>query len=374
MNQLWARISLTFIAIVIFLFLIPTVVFVSLQADSLSPPNEVFDAPSTAVPPHNFIEDSYQNLVGEQRLEGLGRLIRILLGISLAGILVGVISSRGLAAPLHNLAIAARAVGSQDLSQRIEVRGSSEVREVAKAFNAMAEALEDAERMRNHMLADIAHELRTPLSVIQGNLRAILDDVYDLDKIEVARLYDQTRQLSRLVDDLHDLALLETNQFSLNKSSQDLPAITREVAAIYQPLVEDQGIRLVLDLEEGISPINGDAARITQCLNNLLNNALRHTPSGGEIRICTREETGRVYLEVRDSGPGIDPEHLPYIFDRFYRADPDRSRKSGGSGLGLAITQELVRAHGGEIKAASPGKSLGSIFTISFPARKSSLT
>jgi two-component system OmpR family sensor kinase/two-component system sensor histidine kinase BaeS len=231
----------------------------------------------------------------------------------------------------------------------------------------MAEALEDAERMRNHMLADIAHELRTPLTVIQGNLRAILDDVYDLDKVEVARLYDQTRQLSRLVDDLHDLTLLENNQFSLALNPQNLTEIVQEVAAIYQPLVEDQGIQLVLDLQEDLSAVEGDAARITQCLNNLLNNALRHTPSGGEIRISAREEGGKAYLEVSDSGLGIDPEHLPYVFDRFYRADPDRSRQSGGSGLGLAITQELVRAHGGEIRAASPGKDQGSAFTISFP-------
>jgi two-component system OmpR family sensor kinase/two-component system sensor histidine kinase BaeS len=367
MNQLWVRISLTYVAIVIFLFLIPTVVFVSLQADSISPPDGVIDTNSADLSPHNFIEGIYQNVIGAQRMVILTRLVRILLGISFVGILVGAISSWGLAAPLHNLAIAARAVGSQDLSQRIEVRGSSEVREVAEAFNAMAEALEDAERMRNHMLADIAHELRTPLTVIQGNLRAILDDVYDLDKVEVARLYDQTRQLSRLVDDLHDLTLLENNQFSLALNPQNLTEIVQEVAAIYQPLVEDQGIQLVLDLQEDLSAVEGDAARITQCLNNLLNNALRHTPSGGEIRISAREEGGKAYLEVSDSGLGIDPEHLPYVFDRFYRADPDRSRQSGGSGLGLAITQELVRAHGGEIRAASPGKDQGSAFTISFP-------
>jgi len=367
MNQLWVRISLTYVAIAIFLFLIPTVVFLAVQADSLDQGNVNPDYTPADISPARFMEGVSQNLFGAHRLEIIGRLVRILLAISFVGILIGIISSRGLAAPLHNLAIAARAVGSQDLSQRIEVRGSSEVREVAEAFNAMAEALEGAEKTRNNMLADIAHELRTPLTVIQGNLRAILDDVYDLDKVEVARLYDQTRQLSRLVGDLHDLALLEGKQFSLSLGRQDLSGIVREVAAIYQPLVEDQGISLTLELPDGVSLIEGDGARITQCLNNLLNNALTHTPREGEIRISVEQNEDTVELSVNDNGDGIDPEHLPRVFDRFYRVDPDRSRQTGGSGLGLAITQALVHAQGGEIRATSPGKGQGSTFTISFP-------
>mgnify|MGYP001055342401 CR=1 FL=1 len=371
MNQLWVRISLTYVAIVIFLFLIPTIGFLAFQADSMDGDNGLGDTSPAVYSPGMILDVFYQNVVGAQRLEIVGRLVRILLGISFVGILVGTLSSWGLAAPLHNLAIAARAVGSQDLSQRIEVRGSSEVREVAEAFNAMAEALENAEKMRNNMLADIAHELRTPLSVIQGNLRAILDDVYDLDKVEVARLYDQTRQLSRLVDDLHELALLEANQFSLTLRPQDLATIVREVAAIYLPLVEDKGLSLVLDLPEKVSPVAVDKERITQCLNNLINNAFQHTPAGGEIQISVEESGEWVNLGVRDTGSGIDPEHLDHVFDRFYRADPDRSRLTGGSGLGLAITEGLVRAHGGEIEVSSPGKGQGSFFLISLPANKS---
>ncbi len=369
MNQLWVRISLTYVAIVIFLFLIPTIGFLAFQADTIGGDNRIGDSSPVEFSPRTILDVLYQNAVGAQRLEIVARLIRILLGISFVGILVGTISSWGLAAPLHNLAVAARAVGSQDLTQRIEVRGSSEVREVAEAFNAMAEALEDAERSRNNMLADIAHELRTPLTVIQGNLRAILDDVYELDKVEVARLYDQTRQLSRLVDDLHDLALLETNQFSLTLSTQDLPAIVREVAAIYQPLAEDKGILLILELGEDISPIKVDSARITQCLTNLVNNALQHTMQGGEIRIKVEETGDMVNLSVEDTGKGIEPEHLPRVFDRFYRANLDRSRETGGSGLGLAITKALVKAHNGDIQVASQGKGHGSNFTISIPAQ-----
>lgn len=364
MNQLWVRISLTFIAIVVFLILVPSGIYLAVQADQI-------DFEFTA--PHGIPENSsgpiaewefYQSLVNTPNVELAIRLLRIMLSISILGILVGIVSSRGLAAPLRNLAKAAQAVGKQDLSQRIDIKGSSEIREVSVAFNAMAEALEDADDSRNNMLADIAHELRTPLTVIQGNLRAILDDVYELDKAEVARLYDQTRQLSRLVEDLHDLALLEAKQFSLNLSNQNMINVVQDTAAIYQPLFDDQGVKLVLELPQSIAEVQGDCSRITQCLNNLLNNALRHTPRGGTVQIQLEESASGVLLAVKDNGAGIDKEHLPYVFDRFYRVDPDRNRLSGGSGLGLAITSALVHAHGGTITATSPGKDLGSEFTI----------
>lgn len=368
MNRLWVRISLTYVAIVIFLFLIPTILFVTVQAGSINDAEGISESIPEIYSPQRTVQALYQNLIGSQQLGVAGRLVRILLGISFVGILVGTLSSWGLASPLQNLVVAARAVGSQDLSQRIEIRGTSEVREVAEAFNAMAEALEAADIQRNNMLADIAHELRTPLTVIQGNLRAILDDVYELDKIEMARLYDQTRQLSRLVDDLHDLSLLEADQFSLTFSDQDLGAIISDVGAIYQAIAEEQGISLNLEIQDDVSPIQGDCSRLTQCLNNLLNNALQYTPQGGEISVGLQERGDRVTITVSDTGRGIAPEHLPYVFDRFYRVDPDRNRQTGGSGLGLAITQALVEAQGGEIQVKSPGIGKGSTFVISFPA------
>jgi len=365
MNQLWVRISLTYVAIVIFLIMIPAAIYLTIHADDLNPGS-----------PDGLMIDRFPDdreytflarTIGYPESEIIISLIRILLSISLIGMLVGVISSRGLAAPLNNLAKAARAVGSQDLSQRIEVKGSSEIREVAVAFNAMAEALEQADELRSNMLADVAHELRTPLTVIQGNLRAILDDVYELDKVEVARLYDQTRQLSRLVEDLHDLALLEAKEFSLNLSSQDLLGIIQDVAEIYQPIIDDQETVLMLDLPKSVSHIQVDQARITQCINNLVNNALRHTSQGGKITIELTENEKEMAIAVMDDGVGIEAEHLPYIFDRFYRVDPDRNRRTGGSGLGLAITKELIQAHGGEIAALSGGKDQGTKFIFNIP-------
>jgi signal transduction histidine kinase len=368
MNQLWVRISLTYVAIVIFLFLIPTAIIFSVNAeyqDQLISPGDEID---NNLVPSRIPVPILERVLGLRRIEILSSLLRILFSVSLVGILVGVISSRGLTAPLNNLAKAAQAVGSQDLSQRIEVEGTREIREVAVAFNSMAEELEKADNLRTNMLTDISHELRTPLTVIQGNLRAILDDVYELDKEEVARLYDQTRQLSRLVDDLHDLALLEANEFSLNLSSQNLIEIIQDVAAIYQPIFDDQGIKLEMDLPDSIPHIQADCSRITQCLTNLINNALRHTDRGGTILIHLRKVGENVALSVKDNGSGIAAEHLPYVFDRFYRVDPDRNRATGGSGLGLAITEALVKAHGGEITVTSPGADQGSNFRLLLPS------
>jgi signal transduction histidine kinase len=367
MNQLWVRISLTYIGIVIFLILIPSVFYLTYQADEINLAYSNGEVSIDPLDPGVSPQTIFERLSTFPRMELVTRLIRILLSISLVGILVGVISSRGLAAPLRNLAIAARAVGSQDLTQRIEVSGTDEVREVAVAFNAMAAALEEAEELRNNMLADIAHELRTPLSVIQGNLRAILDDVYKLDKVEVARLYDQTRQLSRLVGDLHDLALLEANQFSLNLTELNMIDLMLGLTEIYQPIFKDQGVQLYLDIPDEVSVVRGDHARITQCLNNLLNNALRHTTKGGEVRVGLSEKDNRVEISVSDNGVGIEKEHLPHVFNRFYRVDSDRNRKTGGTGLGLAITQALVTAHEGKVTVASDGCNTGSQFTIHLP-------
>jgi signal transduction histidine kinase len=367
MNKMWVRISLTYVVLVIFLFLIPTVAYLTIHAEEINISYSEGEEISEHIPIGADPTNIFNRLANYPRINLVKSLLRILFSISMVGILVGVISSRGLAAPLNNLAEAAKAVGSQDLSQRIEIKGSEEVREVAIAFNAMAEALEEADELRNNMLADIAHELRTPLTVIQGNLRAILDDVYELDKVEVARLYDQTRQLSRLVGDLHDLTLLEAKQFSLNSSDVNLSELVQDVSAIYAPIFEDQDITLNLDFPESEPVIPGDSARLTQCLNNLLDNAIRHTPNGGEITIQLSTGEDKVFLSVKDSGSGLDPEHLPYVFDRFYRVDQDRNRRTGGSGLGLAITHALVVAHGGKIMAASEGKDLGSMFTIQFP-------
>jgi two-component system OmpR family sensor kinase/two-component system sensor histidine kinase BaeS len=304
----------------------------------------------------------------------LGWLSRSLLVVAVVvgalGILFGALASRGLTAPLSRLSEAAQAIGARDLSRRVEVGGSDEVREVARAFNEMAAALEGAETLRRNLLADVAHELRTPLSVLQGNLRAILDDVYALDKAEVARLYDETRLLSRLVSDLHELAQADAGHLALNRQPIQLAELVGSTAAAFGAAAETKGVTLDWQIPPDLPPVMADPARLIQVLHNLLDNALRHTPAGGSISLRAGCDDDDVWLAVQDSGEGISLEDLPRVFDRFYRADPARSRATGGAGLGLAIVRAIVEAHGGRVSAASQGMpGQGSTFTLRLPRK-----
>lgn len=295
----------------------------------------------------------------------------LLMGVFSAfiGIFIGTLMSRSLTLPLSRLAEAARAIGAHNLSQRVAVKGNHEINEVARAFNEMAAGLEEGEILRRNLVADVAHELRTPLTVLQGSLRAILDDVYPLDKTEVARLYDQTRLLGHLVNDLHELAQAEAHQLPLHRMTVDLKTLVEDVVEMFTPVAEAEGVSLVFQTRGEIPTVNADSNRITQVLNNLLVNALRHTPAGGSISVCLEKFGDQVRLEVRDSGEGIPSEYLPHVFDRFYRVDRARSRASGGAGLGLAIVQAIVKAHGGAVSVSSEGvPGLGTTFTVQLPA------
>jgi two-component system OmpR family sensor kinase len=308
-------------------------------------------------------------------LEWLSRtlwLVAVVGGV--LGILFGVLTSRSLTAPLDRLAEAARALGAGDLSRRVDVVGSDEVVQVAQAFNEMASQLEQAETLRRNLIADAAHELRTPLSVLQGNLRAILDDVYSLDKSEIARVYDQTRLLSRLVKDLQELAHAEAGQLQLNLQPTDLEKLVQDTVAVFGPVAEAEEVTLWVQIPDDLPPVQADAARMGQVLYNLLDNALRHTPAGGTISLragCEdhpESEHASVWLAVTDTGEGISPEDLPHVFDRFYRADRARSRGTGGAGLGLAIVRAIVEVHGGQVSAASDGvPGQGSTFSVRLP-------
>ena len=280
------------------------------------------------------------------------------------GLLLGLAVSRNLTAPLQRLATAARAVANRDFSRRVEIEGSAEVADVARAFNEMTTALEASERQRQNMVADVAHELRTPLTVVQGNLRAILDDVYPLDKAEVTRLYDETRLLSRLVDDLRELALADAGQLRLYLRPTQAGAVIRTTAEVLSLAAEAQEVSLAVDLPKGLPAIQADPDRLAQVLRNLLVNALRHTPAGGSVTVSARADGSAVEISVADTGEGIHPEDLDHVFDRFWRGDRARTRgESGGTGLGLSVAQSLVEAQGGRIWAES---SLGEGSTFRF--------
>jgi len=215
----------------------------------------------------------------------------------------------------------------------------------------------------------VAHELRTPLSVLQGNLRAILDDVYDLDKAEISRLYDETRLLSRLVDDLRELALADAGQLNLNLRPTDVAQIIRSTADNLALAAEAGQVSLATALPDSLSTVQADPDRVCQVLRNLLVNALRHTPEGGSVPVTASAREGKVEIAVSDTGEGIAAEDLPHVFERFWRADPSRARDdrlAGGTGLGLSVAQSLVEAQGGRIWAEStPGE--GTVFRFTLP-------
>jgi signal transduction histidine kinase len=367
MNRLWIRISLVIILIVVFGMLLPVATGIAIREFR----SEEF-APPPAIP-----ENVDPELLGE-RMERpprnpfpgrmvLNNLAPILVGAAIVSIIAGILLSRSISAPLSRLADAAHLIGQRNLSQRVEVKGTQEIQEVSCAFNDMAADLQQAEGLRLNLLADVAHELRTPITVIQGNLQAILDDIYELDKAEIAQLYDQTRQLTHLVDDLRLLAQAEAQQLPLDKTSIDLSVLVADMAAIYEPLAENQGITINSDISENLPAVQGDRARLMQCLQNLLNNAFRYTPAGGSVSITLHKQADSLLLCVSDTGSGIAAEHLPYVFERFYRADPARARLTGGTGLGLAITRAIIINHGGEIAAESEGVGQGSRFIVKLP-------
>ena len=299
------------------------------------------------------------------------------------GVLLGLAFSRNLTAPLRRLAHAAQAVANRDFSRRVEVEGSAEMSEVAQAFNEMTAALEQSELQRQNMVADIAHELRNPLSVLQGSLRAILDDVYPLDKAEISRLYDETRLLSRLVDDLRELALADTGQLCLDVQPTDVTQVIGATMESLALVAEARGVRLDTRAPVGLPAVHADPDRLAQVLRNLLINALRHTPVGGEVTVTAALSSDSMEIAVVDTGEGIAPGDLPHVFDRFWRADPARTRTgrvtpgrnlaggegarwAGGSGLGLSVAKSLVEAQGGRIWVESkPGQ--GSTFRFTLP-------
>lgn len=360
MNRLWVRLGAAFGALIVVGVLGPLLVFYALSSAGLIEPSPPL--PNVAVDP--AVLEQLRLYVGQRFANGVGRTL--LIG-GLLSILMGIWVSRQLTAPLDELALAAQAIGAQQLDRRVQVKGTEEIRAVAQAFNDMAHALEEAQHLRRNLLADIAHELRTPLTVLQGNLRAILDDVYALDKEEVARLYDQTRYLSRLVEDLHVLAQAEAHELPLNWLGVDVGRLLHTTAAAFQPLAESQGVSLQVETPSVLPLVRADAARLTQVLHNLLSNALRHTPAGGVVTLRAGRSAETIHLEVADTGEGIEARHLPYVFERFYRTDQSRRRDTGGVGLGLAIARAIVEAHGGVIRAASPGPNQGSTFTIDLP-------
>ncbi len=278
----------------------------------------------------------------------LGSLALVMLGMS-GVIALTTLAFRRLAAPVGDLMEAAGRVEAGDYSTRVPERGPREVRDLARAFNAMTERLQQDEELRRNLLADVTHELRTPLTVMQGNLEAMLDGVYPRDDDHLAPILEESRILARLVEDLRTLSLAESGALQLHKEPTDLGVLIHEVFVSFGAQAKAAGVALDASLPEELPLVEIDPVRIREVFANLIANALRHTPAGGQIEITVFQQDKHISVSVRDTGVGIAPAELPYIFDRFYKSDQSR-----GMGLGLAIARNLVAAHGGEIAAESP--------------------
>jgi len=271
--------------------------------------------------------------------------------ILIAAVFFGVRNLRRMSMPLDELLEASNRVADGDFTVRVEERGPFEVRALLREFNSMAEKLELNDKQRRNMLADISHELRSPITIMQGNLEGMIDGVYSADVERLKSLYDETQILSRLVDDLRTLALAESGSLQLKREPTDLGLLIREVVSAFESQAKEKNIRVELELGD-VSSIDIDPMRTREVLSNLLANAVRYTPSGGEIKVGVTESNQNgarsVMVFVKDSGEGIQADDLSRIFDRFYK-----SSDSGGMGLGLSIAKYLVEAHGGKIWAES---------------------
>jgi signal transduction histidine kinase len=253
--------------------------------------------------------------------------------------------------PLADVIYAARAVADGKFNTRISSEGPQDLRSLSDSFNEMASSLERNDRERRDLLADIAHELRTPLSVIRGRLEGIVDGIYSADGSQVSLALEQTYLLERLVDDLRLLTLAETRQLHFEKKSVDLAQLSQHTIDMFSAEAQEKNISLVLQKGNGNYNAELDPQRMEQVIGNLVGNSLRYIPDGSKIWLTLEETSDEVSLFVNDNGPGVPKEDLPYLFDRFWRKEKSRARSSGGTGLGLAISKQLVEAQGGTIEA-----------------------
>jgi len=293
----------------------------------------------------------------------------VLIGLCL---LVAWALSKRMTAPLRRLMSAIERLGQGEYGVQAAVAAEDEYGQAARAFNEMSRLLRDAEENRRNLVADVAHELRTPITIVRGKLDLLQHGGEPIEPEQLLPLQDELIRLTRLIDDLHQLSLAEARKLPIERRPTDLGELLRRIVERLAPDAERKGIRLELRSEAASPVLSVDPNRMTQVFLNLTANAVRYTQPNGAVVLTVREEpggageAGGILVDVSDNGPGIEPRHLPHVFDRFYRADEARARHSGGAGLGLAIAKGFVTAHGGSISVAST-LGRGTTFTVRLP-------
>jgi len=286
--------------------------------------------------------------------------------VALLAVAGSLLISRRVLRPIEALTTASRRLGAGDLSERVPVVGRDELAELARSFNWMADSLQRGEERQRRLVADVAHELRTPLANLRGYLEALKDGVVEPDPELFASLHEEAVLQQRIVDDLQDLALAEAGVLVYHWSTVDLGELLETCRVAHQAVAEAGGVELTAGSDEPVY-VRADPDRLRQVLGNLITNALRATAAGGSVRLRAVRDGRLARVTVADTGVGIAPSHLPHVFDRFWRADPARGRRTGGSGLGLAIARQIVTDHGGTITVASE-VGVGTTFTVTLPA------
>jgi two-component system OmpR family sensor kinase/two-component system sensor histidine kinase BaeS len=295
------------------------------------------------------------------------------LAAAVIALALGFVLFRQITAPLDALTQATQKIAAGDLRTRAKVKGDDEISRLGRSFNAMAENLERSETARRNMLADVAHELRNPLGVIQSHLEAMLDGVFPSTPEQIASLHDETMLLTRLVDDLRQVALADAGQLSIHRSPTDLGALVARVTDAFQAQAAEHQVVLRSEVGATLPMVDVDAERIEQVLRNLISNALRYVPPGARVSVTVSRKANSARVEVSDTGPGIPADALPHVFERFWRGDKSRARALGGSGLGLAIAQQWIEAHGGrigvksQVGGAAQQKQGGTTFWFTLP-------
>jgi len=298
-------------------------------------------------------------------------LVYAALTAMLAALVLSFLFSRSVIAPVLAMSHATQRIADGRYEERVQPIGQDELAQLAVRFNQMAEKLDQVEAMRRQLIGDVSHELRTPLTAIKGSMEGLIDGVLPANDETFGQIHAEADRLNRLVDDLQELSRVEARAYQLDFRSLDVSSLVQTVTKRLASKAESKRISLDLELTPDLPPVLADEDRAIQILTNLTGNALQYTLEGGSVTISAKRINDEIQFSVRDTGVGISLEHLPHIFDRFYRVDKSRSRQSGGgSGIGLTIAQALVEAHSGKIWVESEGEGKGSTFNFTLPVAK----